>query len=150
MKRKDILVVCAATLILAVASGCATAGQTADPIAIVKAANERLAAGDLDGFMAYYAEEVVLSDAFGRLDGTAAIRDAYEAELAKPARYELSDFRADGNVVTFTNKVYHGDSLMDTFSALDVIIDGKIIFDGTAETYQKECQADPSQKFCQK
>lgn len=142
---------CGATLMVALAVGCAPAVPAADPTEIVKAAYERIGAGDLDGFMAYYAEDAVLSDKFGRANGLAAIRKIYEGDLAEAGlRFEVGDFKADGNVVTFTNKVYQGDVLVDTIAALDVVANGKIVFDGSADMYQKECEYDPSQKFCQK
>ena len=83
-----------------------------------------------------------------RIVGAQAIRELWIGEIATQIRIELSDLSADGNVVTYTAKVYHGDRLVDTIQGLDVVADGKIIFDGTADKYRSECESDPSQAFC--
>ena len=134
-------------LLLAGAAGCAPA-QATDPVQIVQAAYDRANKGDLDGFMAFIADDAVDADPNGRIVGAQAIRELWIGEIATQIRIELSDLSADGNVVTYTAKVYHGDRLVDTIQGLDVVADGKIIFDGTADKYRSECESDPSQAFC--
>lgn len=134
-------------LLLAGAAGCAPA-QATDPVQIVQAAYDRANKGDLDGFMAFIADDAVEADPNGRIVGAQAIRELWIGEIATQIRIELSDLSADGNVVTYTAKVYHGDRLVDTIQGLDVVADGKIIFDGTADKYRSECESDPSQAFC--
>ena len=134
-------------LLLAGAAGCAPA-QATDPVQIVQAAYDRANKGDLDGFMAFIADDAVEADPNGRIVGAQAIRELWIGEIATQIRIELSDLSADGNVVTYTAKVYHGNGLVDTIQGLDVVADGKIIFDGTADKYRSECESDPSQAFC--
>jgi hypothetical protein len=139
----------ALVLLAATGAACAPARAADDPVAIVQAAYDRANNGDLDGFMAFIADDAVERDANGRFEGAEAIRNLWQGELAGQIRIELTDLNADGNVVTYTGKVYHGDRLVDTVQGVDVVAGGKIIFDGTADTYQSECESDASQAFCQ-
>ena len=147
MHAPRVFVVLALMLIVVMEAGCAPA-QVTDPVAVVQAAYERANKGDLDGFMAFIADDAVEADPNGRIVGAQAIRELWIGEIATQIRIELSDLSADGNVVTYTAKVYHGDRLVDTIQGLDVVADGKIIFDGTADKYRSECESDPSQAFC--
>jgi len=51
--------------------------------------------------------------------------------------------------VTYTIKLYEDDRLVVTHDdGLTIVVDGKIIFDGT-ETYRSiECNYNPAQAFC--
>ncbi len=126
---------------------CAPA-QPTDPIAIMQASNERFNAGDLDGFMKFFAEDAIVSDPTGRTVGSQAIREVMQEVVKQGIRFELSDLSADGNVVTYTCDVFIGDKKIDMVKGLDVIVDGLIIFEGTEDSYRSECNKDPSQAFC--
>jgi ketosteroid isomerase-like protein len=140
-------------IVLAVSLASCASAQPTDPIAIMQASNERLNAGDLDGFMKFFAEDAVMSDEYGRSVGAQAIREVMqtivEQEVVKQGiRFDLSDLSADGNVVTYTFHVYMNNKEIDTYKGLDVIADGLIIFEGTEASLRSECDQDPSQAFC--
>jgi ketosteroid isomerase-like protein len=126
---------------------CALA-QPTDPIAIMQASNERINTGDVDGFMEFFAEDAIMLDPTGRHVGSQAIREVMQEVVKQGIRFELSDLRVDGNVVTCTCDVFIGDKKIDTVKSLDVIVDGLIIFEGTEDSYRSECDTDPSQAFC--
>jgi hypothetical protein len=64
-------------------------------------------------------------------------------------RYKLSDLAANGNVVTYVAKGYEGNALVETVSdGLDVVVDGRNIFDGTEALLRYACDQDASQAFC--
>lgn len=137
-------------IVIALAISLASCASTrpADPIAIMQASNERINAGDVDGFMEFFAEDAVMSDEYGRSVGHQAIREVMQEVVKQGIRFELSDLRVDGNVVTYTCHVFMGDKKIDTVKSLDVIVDGLIIFEGTEDSYRSECDTDPSQAFC--
>ncbi len=132
-------------------AACAPA-QPTEPAAVVQAAFERLNKGDVEGYMALVGEEAVLVDPHGRHAGTQAIREYLQQEIVpQQFRFELSNLKSDGNIVTYTAKVYVptlGATPADVADGLTVVMDGRIVFDGTAELYDFECTKDPSQVFC--
>ena len=138
-------------LLLAIFLASCTSAQASDPITIVQTAYDRVNNGDVDGAMELFSEEAVVIDSSGgRHVGSQAIRELFEQQVI-PAhvRIELSDLSADGNVVTFTSKVYQGDQLLGTFDdSINVIVDGQIIFDGTKDSLAQECKSNPDQAFC--
>ena len=137
-------------LLSAFLASCSSA-QTGDPVSIVQTAYDRINKGDVDGFMELLADNAVVIDRSGRYAGSEAIRKYLEQDFVpEHVRIELSALSADGNVVTYTSKVYLGDKLLATYNdALDVVVDGKIIFDGTKSYLDDECNRDSSQVFCQ-
>jgi len=136
-------------IVLAVSLASCASAQPADPIAIMQASNERLNAGDLDSFMKFFAEDAVISDEHGRSVGSQAIREYMQKEIVdKGFRFELSDLSVDGNIVTYTCHVYMGNMDLGTYTGLDVIKDGKIIYEGSVDVYHYDCDKDPSQAFC--
>ncbi len=130
-------------------ASCASA-QPSDPVAIVQTAYDRINDGDVDGFMKLFSDDAVMVDRSGRYAGSQAIREYMDQKFVpEHVRIELSDISSDGNVVSYTSKVYQGDKLLATYKdGLDVIADGRIIFDGTERYRLQECDTDPSQAFC--
>lgn len=123
--------------------------QPTDPIGIMQESNERLNAGDVDGFMQFFAEDAVMSDERGKTVGFQAIREYMQKEVVdKGIRFELSDLSVDGNIVTYACHAYMGNMDLGTYSGLDVIKDGKIIYEGSVDVYRLDCEKDPSQAFC--
>ncbi len=142
-----------ASVLLTLTAGLAacTPDQPRDPVTVVQTAYDRLNKGDIDGFMALYSDDAVMSDPHGRYAGVQAIREYAGTMVSQQFRFELSDLTADGNVVTYTSRLYmpvFGDTPADTLSGVTVVADGRIIFDGTAALYRLECTKDPSQAFC--
>ncbi len=150
MNTRVVVLASAVMLIAATLASCAAA-RPQDPAAVVQTAYTRLNKGDVDGFMALYSENAVLTDPHGRYAGSQAIRQ-YAGELvSQQFRFELSELAAKGNVVTYTTRLYmpiFGDKPADTLKGLTVVADGLIIFDGTPALYRVECLKDPSQVFC--
>ncbi len=69
--------------------------------------------------------------------------------MPKHLRIELIDPVSEGNDVIYTVNVYQGDVLIDTIDeVLDVVVDGKIIFEGTVKERYFECITNASQAFC--
>ena len=90
-----------------------------------------------------------MADEHSKTVGSQAIREYMQKEFVdKDFRCELSDLRADGNIVTYTCHIYWGNVDLGTYPGLDVIKDGKIIFDGSVDVYGYECDKDPTQAFC--
>ena len=123
--------------------------KPSDPVTVVQAANDRLSNGDLDGMMEFYSEDAVMCSPGGCFHGSKEIRDKLTSYMTLHRRIELSDLSSDGNVVTFTLKSYQGGILAENVpDGLNVVVDGRIIFDGTKALRRMECDRDPSQAFC--
>ncbi len=140
---------CAACgLLLALLTACAPA-PAPDAEAVVRAAYGRLAAGDVDGFMAFFAERAIMEDSDARYEGARAIRLHVENDLLQShVRVELSNVEANGKVVTYIAGIYIGNVLLANEPSVDVVVDGRILYDGTQEKYAAECRNDPAQAFC--
>ncbi len=150
MKTRPVLLVFVLLTLAAGVIACAPA-RPRDPVTVVQTAYDRLNQGDVDGFMAFYSDKAVMSDPHGRYAGAQAIREYAGTLVSQQFRFELSNLRASGNVVTYTSKLYipvFGDTPADTLTAVTVVADGLIIFDGTAALYRLECSKDPTQAFC--
>jgi hypothetical protein len=124
--------------------------QPADPVTIVQEAYTHFNEQDVDGFMKYISNDAVIVEGSHRYDGSEAIREYLTMDLMpKQLRIEVIDPISKGNDVTYTVKVYQGDILINTISdVLDVVVDGKIIFEGTEKERYFECITDASQAFC--
>ena len=136
---------------MAMIAGLAACGQAqpAEPTAVLQTAYERLNKGDLDGFMTFLAADAVMLDDSGRYNGPQAIREHLQQDvIANQVRFELKNLASKGHVVTYSYDAYVGDMVVDSHDSVDVIVDGQILFDGTAQLYDFECTRDPSQAFC--
>ena len=123
--------------------------QASDSISIVQAAFDRLAAADVDGYLAYYAEDVINLDPQCHRYGLDTLREDLAYAVAHEHRWEIRDLESNGNVVTFTIEDFFRETSHATYSdAADVVVDGKIIFDGWESCLLAECERDPSQAFC--
>ncbi len=141
---------CALLTFIASMAACAPA-QSRDPATVVQTAYDRLNKGDVDGFMALYADNAIMLDAHGRYAGSEAIRTYAGQLVSQKFRFELSELSTDGNVVTYLSRLYvpvFGDTPADTLRGLIVVVDGRIIFDGTPALHRAECLRAPSQAFC--
>lgn len=92
---------------LAMLAGSATVAQETDPAAIYQAAYDAFNAGDIEGGMAYFAEDVigVVLPALEETDpaqiGKAAFQALMEEMLAINAQWEFDDFRVSDNTLTY-------------------------------------------------
>jgi ketosteroid isomerase-like protein len=144
----NIILVIAFLLMGLSASSCSPA-QKNDPLAIVQEAYDRLNEGDIDGYMEFISEDAVYADLNTRLVGAQAIREDTQISAGPGlSRFVISDLMMDNNVVYFTKDIYHRDTWVAKDMGAVVVVDGLIIFDGSATQYSIECYHDPSQKFC--
>jgi hypothetical protein len=137
-----------ATLILVLAVPGALYAQETDPVAVVNAMYEALNAGDIDAFLAQYAEDAVIDIVpFGTHTGHEEIRVWAEGLMALNAEMKLEILQVDGNTVTA--KSWYSD---DDWKALGIVLeateeltvqDGKITADiwTTTEESLAEVQA---------
>ncbi len=138
----------AASALLVLLAACAPA-QPRDPAAVVQTAYVRLARGDIDGFMELVDDHAVLADSNGRHLGAYSIRQYLATEIIPAGIHaELSNVVVEGKVVTYVANVYRRNVLIAAEAGIDVVVDGKIIFDGTRQMYDYECKNNPSQAFC--
>ena len=124
--------------------------KPSDPVSIVQAAYDRLNSGDFDGYMELLSDDVVVMDRTGRWEGAEAVRADLEQNYGpQGVLFEPSNMRSDGNVVTYTVNVFKKGVLVHTYDVfIDIIADGKIIFEGPQYLLLQECDRNPSQAFC--
>ena len=120
-----------------------------DPISVVQTAYGRLNEGDVDGFMEFVSNDMVLVDPNGRFAGREAIRDFLRSVVVEGThRYEISNLSLDGNIVSYDLDVYVANQIVGSGRGLDVVVDGLIVFEGVKGSLLYECEKDPSQAFC--
>jgi SnoaL-like domain len=140
--------VISATLLSFLLASCRPA-QPDDPISVVQTAYKRLNEGDVDGFMQFASDDMVIVDPNGRFAGREAIRDFLRRMVVEGEhRYEISNLSRDGNIVSYDLNVYVADYLVGSGKGLDVVVDGLIAFEGVKGSLLSECERDPSQAFC--
>jgi len=130
-------------------TSCASETPT-DPVSIVQVAYDRLNHGDFDGYSQLLADDVLIVDRTGRWEGADVVRTDLERSFdPQRTRFEPSGMSSDGNIVTYTLKVFEQDQLAYTYDAfVDIVADGKIIFEGPQYLLLQECETDSSQAFC--
>jgi len=112
----------------------AVCAQETDPVAVVTAMYEALNTGDIDAFLALYAEDAIIEIVpFGAHTGHEEIRTWAEGLMELNAEMELEILQVDGNVVTA--KSWYSD---DDWRAMGIVLeameeltveDGKITVD---------------------
>lgn len=104
---KSFAIVLMTMLVTLLASACASAEPITEPVAVIEAFFEALNDGDLDAAMSFVAD-----DARFIIDtlhvGKAEIRDFHQESLDLGYHSELSDLRADGDRVSFAQKLTIG------------------------------------------
>jgi hypothetical protein len=147
--RSSLRTILIAVFLSSLFASCAPARPT-DPVGVVQAAYDRYNKGDLNGYLRFFSDEATVCAPLGCSHGIEEIREYISQHVpAGTRRYELSDLAANGNVVTYVAKGYEGNALVETVSdGLDVVVDGRIIFDGTEALLRYACDQDASQAFC--
>ena len=121
----------------------------ANPEAVVRTAYDRLNEGDVDGYVAFLSDDAVFNDGSMRLEGAQAIRADLERTVGQGRyRFEISNLSSEGNIVRFSVNIYEGDKWAAADLGAAVVVDGRIIFDGSAAGLTAECDEDSSQSFC--
>ena len=120
-----------------------------DPISVVQTAYGRLNEGDVDGFMEFVSDDMVMIDQHGRYAGRQAIRDFLILLFVEGThRLKMSNLSRDGNIVSYDYDVYVANEQVASGTGLFVVVDGLLVFDGDKWTLNSECERDPSQAFC--
>jgi hypothetical protein len=131
--RKKLLIAMTAFAVM-LALPLAVCAQETDPVAVVTAMYDALNAGDIDAFLALYAEDAIIEIVpFGAHTGHEEIRMWAEGLMELNADMELEVLQVDGNVVTA--KSWYSD---DDWRAMGIVLeaveeltveDGKITVD---------------------
>ncbi len=126
--------------------------QSSDPVAVVQTAYDHINKGEYESFMDHLTEDAVMRDACCRYASPSGILHHLTTDYAPVnMKFELSNFKADGNVVTYDVLVFQGDKLVAARSdALNIIDNGQILFDGTEALRLIDCKLDAAQDFCKK
>jgi len=142
------LLLCAALLLCLPLAACGPS-QCDEASSIVQAAYDRLNEGDVDGYLGYFSDDAVVMSEGQVLDREAVV-EYYTGEVVEQeTRFEPRDLTCDGNVVTYALEIlFRETSLAKYDDAVDVVVDGQIIFDGFKSELLAECDRDPSQAFC--
>ncbi len=122
-----------------------------DPVVILLAAYDLLNNGDVDGFMRFVGDKALFIDPHrGEVRGRDAVRKLVAEEIVPGQhQFEMFGFTREGNVVTFACKVFErGNWVGTSYDGVDVIVDGRILFEGGMGDLIQECKKDPTQGFC--
>ncbi len=100
---KSPTVVLMSMLVTLLASACASTQPITEPIAVIEAFEEALNDGDLDTAMSFVADDAIF--VVGSLyTGKTEITELYQELLGVGYQSELSDLRADGDKVSWTEE----------------------------------------------
>jgi ketosteroid isomerase-like protein len=115
------------------------AAQTSDPVAVIKARDAAMAAGDLETALSFYADGATIRTAdpdpgtTGVIEGKDQIRELLVSRIAVHIRFESMNFQVNGDTVTFEHRVWHDDPDLERLNLLPietnntvVVRDGKI------------------------
>jgi ketosteroid isomerase-like protein len=149
-QRRSLLLAGLVLILVAILLTACTSAESKESIATVQAAYDRLNAGDADGFLEYFTDDAVMMSDSGE-PGFPLMARYYIHDFVKQGyQVKLSDITADGNVVKFVYDLYLRDTSKATFSDyVDVVVDGKIIYDGRDMFRTVYCEQRLNEKaFC--
>lgn len=128
-----------ALLTIALALTQVAAAQASDPVAVIKARDAAMAAGDLETALSFYADGATVRTAdpdpgtTGVIEGKDQIRDLLASRISVHIRFESMNFQVTGDTVTFEHRVWHDEPDLERFNLLPietnntvVVRDGKI------------------------
>jgi limonene-1,2-epoxide hydrolase len=132
-----ILLSLTATLLLGACAPTSTASSNA--VEVVQKYYNAVNSKDIDLAMSYIASDAVFANPTGKYASTAEIRASLEGVASDGITFELSNFRDTNGRVVYDYKVMMGDQLLDQgTNGLTIVKDGKIVFDGTEDTFAVE------------
>jgi limonene-1,2-epoxide hydrolase len=108
-----------------------------DPAQIVKAFFDDLNAHQIDKAMRYVSPKAVFDEPIGRFAGRAAIRGLLRREVYRDRTvFHHSNFRVHGDRVVYDFRLTQdpGGIVAAGNNGLDIVKDGKIVYDGTEAT----------------
>jgi hypothetical protein len=150
MHNKSYLFILFVTLCVAqILAACVAAASTPDPVSVIQGYYDALASRDIDKVMSFWAEDAVYSDEFGvRQSGHEEIRAGVQSAINDGVIVELSNISDTHGRLVYDYQVFVGGTPFLSGTGLTIIQDSKIVFDGTEETWAKECEQDSTQRFC--
>jgi len=121
----------------------------ANPEAVVQTAYDRLNEADVDGYVGFLSDDAVFNDGSTRLEGAQAIRADLERSVGQGHyRFEISNLSSEGNIVRYSVSIYEDDKWVAADLGAAVVVEGRILFDGSEAGLTAECDQDSSQAFC--
>jgi ketosteroid isomerase-like protein len=110
--------------------------ENAEQIWIVQEYYEALNAKQLDMAMSFIAPDALFINPTGTYEGAQAIRESLAGLNNDGITFDLSNFRNEDGKIIYDYQVLQGGNVLDTgTNGLTVVRDGKILFDGTKETF---------------
>jgi hypothetical protein len=106
--KKYLLVIVVAVTMLLVSAGTVLA-QEPDPLAVMEAYDLALNAGDVDGALALFADDAVLTTRQGQFVGKEQIRTWLERLVTQNERIEVAGRAVAGDKVTWQNQFFRTD-----------------------------------------
>jgi limonene-1,2-epoxide hydrolase len=123
--------------IIAATSYGGSASASRDPVQIVKAFFSAMNAHQIDKAMSYVSPKAVFDEPIGRFTGRAAIRGLLRREVFRDRIVvHHSNFRVHGDRVVYDFRLTQdpGGVVAAGNNGLDIVMDGKIVYDGTEAT----------------
>ena len=119
-------IVAMSMLVTSLASACASTEPNTDPVSVIEAFHEALNNGDLDAAMSFVADDAkFITDTL--YTGKAEVRGFYERVLGSDPHYELSDFKLEGDTVTWIAEVTQYEGEFSPTPTEAVVQNGKIV-----------------------
>ena len=110
--------------------------ESAEQIWVVQKYYDALNGKNLDLAMAYIAPDALFINPTGTYEGADAIRESLAGLNTDGITFDLSNFRNTEGQIVYDYKVMQGSNLLDQgTNGLTVVKDGKVVFDGTEETF---------------
>jgi limonene-1,2-epoxide hydrolase len=117
--------------------GGGSASANGGPVQVVRAFFDDLNAHQIDKAMRYVSPKAVFDEPIGTFAGRAAIRRLLEREVFRDRTvFHHSDFRVHGDRVVYDFRLTQdpGGIVAAGNNGLDIVKDGKIVYDGTEAT----------------
>ena len=110
--------------------------ENAEQIWVVQNYYEALNAKNLDLAMSFIAGNALFINPTGTYEGSDAIRESLKGLNTDGISFDLSNFRNTDGKIIYDYKVIQGGNVLDQGSnGLTVVKDGKVVFDGTEDTF---------------
>jgi hypothetical protein len=129
------------------ACGSATA-STPEPTGVLQGYYDALQARDIEKLMSFVADNAVFLDQGLRYSGHAEIRASLQSAIKDYVTVDVSNVSDTNGRLVYDFRVFVSKTPVLSGTGLTIVRDGKIIFDGTEESWAAECERDSTQGFC--
>jgi ketosteroid isomerase-like protein len=110
--------------------------ENAEQIWVVQKYYQALNAKNLDLAMSFIASDALFINPTGTYEGAKAIRESLAGLNTDGITFDLSNFRNTEGKIIYDYKVVQGGNVLDQgTNGLTVVKDGKVVFDGTEDTF---------------